>query len=239
MPKPRTSRPPRTPRPRLRRVVAALALGILAPSLTVAVAAPAGASAHPLTGAPAASARTSAVGPTAPTGQPDAAGRSAQAATWRRLNITMQQQQQSNWCWAGSGNTVAAYFGYSYSQNQFCNAAFNRSINSTCPNNQATLGNVQTALDWIGINPGSYVTGYLRYSTVQTEIDADRPVETRIQWSSGGGHMQLIYGYDVSSNWVYWGDPWPSNSRYNWADYAYYVSNGSFSWTHSLYRIGA
>ena len=32
---------------------------------------------------------------------------------------------------------------------------------------------------------------------------------------------------------------WPSNYRYNWGDYNDYVSNGSFSWTHSLYRIGA
>ncbi|MER8182897.1 papain-like cysteine protease family protein [Kitasatospora sp. NPDC094015] len=233
-----------TPRTRLRRAVAALALGVLAPALTVAATTPAAAAqaqpaqsltlqpppaqdlplqVHPAQAHPAQA-------------HPAAAGLSA---TWRKLNITMQQQQQSNWCWAGSGNTVAAYFGYSYTQNQFCNAAFNRSINSTCPNNQATLGNVQTALNWIGINPGSYVTGYLRYSTVQSEIDADRPIETRIEWSSGGGHMQLIYGYDVSSNWVYWGDPWPSNSRYNWADYWYYVSNSSFSWTHSLYRIGA
>ncbi|MFJ1709013.1 papain-like cysteine protease family protein [Kitasatospora sp. NPDC088346] len=235
-----------TPRTRLRRAVAAFALGVLAPTLTVAAATPAGARTRaaevpaptpaPAFGSDAAS------GPTAPTGSTAQAAQTAQTvqtATWRRLDITMQQQQQSNWCWAGSGNTVAAYFGHNYSQNQFCNAAFNRSINSSCPNNQATLGNVQTALNWIGINPGSYVTGYLRYSAVQSEIDADRPVETRIQWSSGGGHMQLIYGYDTANNWVYWGDPWPSSARYNWADYWYYVSNGSFSWTHSLYRIGA
>lgn len=151
----------------------------------------------------------------------------------------MQQQQQSNWCWAASGNTIATWFGYGYSQNQFCNAAFGRSTSSSCPNSQATLGDVQNGLSWVGINPGSYVTGYLRYSTVQTEVNANRPIETRIQWSSGGGHMHVVYGYDTGSNWVYWGDPWPSNTRYNWADYDYYVSNGTFSWTHSLYRIGA
>ncbi|BFV57553.1 papain-like cysteine protease family protein [Kitasatospora sp. CMC57] len=210
-----------TSRIRLRRAVAALALGVLAPALTVATAAP----------APAA---------TIPHAQPTPVTPGAVSTlAARKLNITMQSQQQTNWCWAASGNTIATWFGYSYSQNQFCNVAFNRSVNSTCPNNQATLGNVQTALNWIGINSGSYVTGYLRNSTVQTEIDANRPIETRIQWSSGGGHMHVIYGYDTGNNWVYWGDPWPSNNRYNWADYSYYVSNSSFSWTHSLYRIGA
>ncbi|MFI2349170.1 papain-like cysteine protease family protein [Streptomyces sp. NPDC019443] len=161
------------------------------------------------------------------------------ALAWRRLNIAMQAQQKTNWCWAAGGNTIAAYFGRNYSQNQFCNAAFNRRQGSECPNSQATLGNVQNGLRWAGINSGSYVTGWLGYPTVQTEIDADRPIETRIQWSSGGGHMHVIYGYDTANSWVYWGDPWPSSDRYNWASHAWYVNNSSFSWTHSLYRIGA
>ncbi|MEV6674146.1 papain-like cysteine protease family protein [Streptomyces sp. NPDC051162] len=160
-------------------------------------------------------------------------------AASKKLNITMQAQQKTNWCWAGSGNTIATWFGRNYSQNQFCNAAFNRQQGSECPNNQANLGNVQNALDWAGINSGSYVTGWLRYSTVQGEINANRPVETRIQWASGGGHMHVLYGYDDSSSWVYWGDPWPSNNRYNWASHSWYVNNDQFSWTHSLYGIGA
>lgn len=163
----------------------------------------------------------------------------AQALAAKRLNITMQAQEKSNWCWAAAGNTIARFLGKNYSQNQFCNAAFNRQQGTTCPNNQATLGNVQNALDWAGINPGRYVTGWLRYSTVKSEIDAGRPVETRIQWSSGGGHMHVLYGYDDANSWVYWGDPWPSNDRYNWASHSWYVSNNSFEWTHSLYGIGA
>ncbi|WP_406501712.1 C39 family peptidase [Streptomyces sp. NBC_01590] len=161
------------------------------------------------------------------------------AAATQRLDITMQAQQKTNWCWAASGNTIATWFGRTYSQNQFCNAAFGRAQGYECPNSQATLGNVQDGLYWAGINPGSYVTGWLRYPTVQSEIAAGRPVETRIQWSSGGGHMHVLYGYDDSGSWVYWGDPWPSSNRYNWASHAWYVNNNEFSWTHSLYRIGA
>ncbi|MEV4438767.1 papain-like cysteine protease family protein [Streptomyces sp. NPDC049577] len=157
----------------------------------------------------------------------------------KRLDITMQAQQKNNWCWAASGNTIATFLGRNYSQNQFCNAAFNRQQGTTCPNNQATLGNVQNAFDWAGINHGSYVSGWLRYSTVKNEIDHGRPVETRIEWASGGGHMHVVYGYDDANTWVYWGDPWPSNDRYNWAAHSWYVSNDEFSWTHSLYGIGA
>ncbi|MER6383413.1 papain-like cysteine protease family protein [Streptomyces sp. NPDC001250] len=174
----------------------------------------------------------------APYSAPRAAVHPAVSAA-KRLNITMQAQQNSNWCWAASGNTIASWFGRNYTQNQFCDAAFNRPQGSTCGNWQAALDDVQNALDWMGINPGTYVSGYLRYATVQKEINADRPVETRIEWNSGGGHMHVLYGYDTSANQVYWGDPWPSNYRYNWGDYDYYVNNNSFTWTHSLYGIGA
>jgi hypothetical protein len=167
------------------------------------------------------------------------AHRAAPRAAANSLDIAMQAQENSNWCWAGSGSTIAAWFGRNYSQNQFCNAAFGRPQNTDCPNDQATLGNVQNAFDWMGLNPGSYVSGYLNYATVRGEIDARRPVETRIQWASGGGHMHVLYGYDADRNWVRWGDPWPSNNRYNWGDYGYYVNGSDFSWTHSLYRIGA
>ncbi|GHH35231.1 papain-like cysteine protease family protein [Streptomyces candidus] len=166
-------------------------------------------------------------------------GQSSPLLAAKRLDITMQAQEKTNWCWAAGGNTIAAWFGKKYSQNQFCNAAFGRSQNTACPNNQATLGNVQRGLSWAGVNPGSYVTGYLRYPTVQTEITANRPIETRIQWQSGGGHMHVIYGYDTANSWVYWGDPWQTSDRYNWASHAWYVNNNSFSWTHSLYKIGA
>ncbi|MEV6579392.1 papain-like cysteine protease family protein [Streptomyces sp. NPDC051582] len=175
----------------------------------------------------------------AATAAPTSDAGATSALAYKRLNITMQAQAKTNWCWAASGNTIATWFGRNYTQNQFCNAAFNRQQGYDCPNNQATLGNVQTALNWAGINSGSYVTGWLRYTTVQSEIDANRPVETRIQWSNGGGHMHVIYGYDTADSWVYWGDPWPSSDRYNWASHAWYVDNSTFSWTHSLYRIGA
>ncbi|MGC5346744.1 papain-like cysteine protease family protein [Streptomyces sp. DT171] len=195
------------------------------------------ASANATTAAPpvVATGRSTAPAPAA-VGAPAPAGSLAAA---RRLDITMQAQQKTNWCWAASGNTIATWFGRNYSQNQFCNAAFNRAQGYECPNSQAALDNVQAGLSWAGVRPGSYVTGWLRYPTVQAEIAAGRPVESRIQWSSGGGHMHVLYGYDDANSWVYWGDPWPSNNRYNWASHAWYVNNNEFSWTHSLYRIGA
>lgn len=224
------------PSPRTRRcwavaLAVAASVGLLTPATASAASRPYAAQADS-----SASAR-SAVGGTA-AGTAGGAG-SAAEWTWRRLNITMQAQQMTNWCWAAAGDTVADFYGHDYSQNQFCNLAFGRAVNSSCPNWQATLGNDRQAFDAMGINPGRYVNGYLDYAAITREIDADRPVMSRIQWQSGGGHMLTVYGYDVSKNWVYWGDPWPSSGRYHWATYNYYVDNGSFFWTHSLYGLGA
>jgi len=112
------------------------------------------------------SATLSALASTTPSAPTTVRASAPATLAYKRLNIAMQAQQKSNWCWATS-------------------------------------------------------------------------VKTRIQWSSGGGQIHVLYGYDNTNSWVYWGDPWPSNDRYNWAFHAWYVDNDSFSWTHSLYRIGA
>lgn len=163
----------------------------------------------------------------------------ASAYTYNQLNIDMQAQQNTNWCWAASGDTIAAWYGYNYSQNQFCDMAFGNALSANCPNDQATLADDQNAFGAIGISAGTYIAGTIGYGTVISEVDANRPMMARIQWASGGGHMEVIYGYDQSQNWIYWGNPWPSDYRYNWGTYDYYVSNADFSWTHTLDRIGA
>jgi hypothetical protein len=155
------------------------------------------------------------------------------------LSVTGQSQQKSNWCWAATGNSIAAFYGRTYSQNQFCNLAFGNSQNATCPNNQATLANDQQAFRSIGISAGSYISGTLAFNTLVTEIAAGRPVMTRIGWSSGGGHMMDIIGYDSSDSTLEYYNPWPDDPRYNYSSYTWYRSNSQFTWTHSLYRIGA
>ncbi|MFF6996291.1 papain-like cysteine protease family protein [Streptomyces sp. NPDC008313] len=215
-----SSTAPRPPRRRRTRGTA-LAGCLLATALSLTTA----------SAATAAAPRPAAAGPAAAT--------SAAADGSLQLDITMQAQQRTNWCWAASGATIASWHGHDYSQNSFCDAAFGYSQNTSCPNDQATLANDQRAYDWMGLNPGSYIQGRLSYSGLQNEINAGRPVQTRIQWSSGGGHMEVLYGYDTSRSWVYWGDPWPDDYRYNWSTYGYYSNNPDFAWTHTLYGIGA
>jgi len=169
---------------------------------------------------------------------PLAPAASAAPTSWY-LNIYGQAQQNSNWCWAATGNSIAAYYGYWYTQNQFCDMAFGQPLDWSCANSQATLGNDQRAFSTIGISPGWYISSTLSFSGIVAEISNNRPVMTRIGWTSGGGHMMDITGYDSSDTTIEYYDPWPSDPRFNYSTYWWYRSNSQFTWTHTLYQIGA
>ncbi|MEC3982744.1 papain-like cysteine protease family protein [Amycolatopsis sp. H20-H5] len=149
-------------------------------------------------------------------------------------------QEQNQWCWVASGLTIARTLGYgtSVSQNTFCDYGRGYPAGSQCPNQAGQLTYVQRAYQMLGLSPGS-VTSALSFSSVQSEINARRPIETGIYWTAGGGHAQVIYGYDSASQLMYYGDPWPTSQRYSAMSYSSYVRNGQFQWAQSLYRIGA
>lgn len=151
--------------------------------------------------------------------------------------ITMQAQQKDQWCWAGSGATIADYHGITLSQTKFCQLAHNEG-GQDCANLPGTLADPQRAFARLGFgSPGTYLTSPVSYGAIQAQTASNRPLETRIGWRSGGGHMHVLYGYDNNGGWVYWGDPSPANHRYNWSTYAYYTQNSSFTWTHTLTGI--
>ncbi|MEU6752280.1 papain-like cysteine protease family protein [Spirillospora sp. NPDC046719] len=154
------------------------------------------------------------------------------------LPITQQVQQQDQWCWAASGLTIAKYFGVgNVSQNDFCNLARGYPRGGYCPNQAGQLQWDQRAFQALGLSPG-YVSGPLSFQGVESEIDGRRPVQTGIYWSAGGGHSQVIYGYDPYSRTISYGDPWPSSPRYSEMAYSSYVSNYQFQWGQALSGIG-
>ncbi len=150
------------------------------------------------------------------------------------IGINQEVQQQDEWCWAASGLTIAEYFGHSgISQNTFCDLALGYSTSTACPNEPGQLSWVQNAFSQLGMAPGQ-VTGPLSFQGVTSSIDGGRPIETGIYWTAGGGHAQVIYGYNPSTQTISYGDPWPSSPRYNEMYYSSYVSNSQFQWGQAL-----
>ncbi|MFI1889005.1 papain-like cysteine protease family protein [Streptomyces jumonjinensis] len=152
-------------------------------------------------------------------------------------NINMLKQEKSQWCWVASGLTIAQYHGYGTTQTDFCNRAARYSGGPSCNNQPARLEDMANAWWDLGMSrPGTGLNSAASFNQVSTDVKAYRPIGARIGWTSGGGHMNVVYGYDTSNNTIAVADPWPNTATYTWWNYNDYVNNSSFKWTHS--RIG-
>ncbi|WKX72156.1 papain-like cysteine protease family protein [Streptomyces sp. XD-27] len=154
----------------------------------------------------------------------------------KTLKIDMQKQVRSQWCWDASGVTIAKFWGRDVSQERFCQLAA-QSGWVDCNNQPATLEDMAGGLARLGLSSsGRSLNRNASFSESNAEIAAGRPFAVRFGWRSGGGHMNVIYGYDSTSNMIAVGDPWQTTQTYTWWNYSTYVNNNSFQWTHS--RIG-
>ncbi len=155
----------------------------------------------------------------------------------RQNPIAMQVQEKSQWCWVASGTTIAARLGVTVAQNEFCRMAHDER-RPECADRPGTLGDVRRAFGKLGFSdPGKYVKGRVGYAAVREQTGSGRPVQTRVGWAAGGGHMHVLYGSDLGRKWVAWGDPLLTGNRYHWSTYDFYAGNKSFTWTHTLTGI--
>ncbi|MFJ9645475.1 papain-like cysteine protease family protein [Streptomyces sp. NPDC004244] len=157
-------------------------------------------------------------------------------ATAKSLNIDMQKQVRTQWCWDASGVTIAKFWGRNVTQERFCQLAAQGTW-VDCNNQPATLEDMANGLAKLGLgNSGRSLYRNASFSESAGEIAAGRPFAVRFGWRSGGGHMNVIYGYDSATNMIAVGDPWQTTQTYTWWNYSTYVNNNSFQWTHS--RVG-
>ncbi|MFE1753427.1 papain-like cysteine protease family protein [Streptomyces anandii] len=155
------------------------------------------------------------------------------------LPISMQTQEQNQWCWVASGDTIATYLGYGTDQNSFCDLARGYPTSYQCPNEAGYLSWDQNAFQALGLRSGYETYSPVSFSQIVYDIDNNHPEETGISWTSGGGHAEVIYGYDSTAQTIYFADPWPSDQRYNEMTYSDYSSNYEFYWDDTVYEIGA
>ena len=153
-----------------------------------------------------------------------------------RLNFNMQPQQQSNWCWAATSTSVAAYWdpATTWTQCGVANGELGRA--DCCGAGASGACNVYGFLDTSLTRVGHFdhiVGGTATVSQVSTEIDGSRPVGVRTAWSGGGAHFLCIIGY-LPGNFYGVDDPIYGKSDVSESTFktAY---QGSGSWTHTYY----
>ncbi|MEN6438544.1 MAG: DVUA0089 family protein [Syntrophobacter sp.] len=160
------------------------------------------------------------------------------------LSVPRKIQEHSQWCWAGSSQSVLAYYNSSDypSQCKIANWAWDRTDccgnfvfdwRSACnkPNSLSTGdGSLRAILEHWGVK-SDFINSYLDQSTARTELDAGRPFVMRFGWTGGGGHF--LVGRGMIGNRLNYMDPWPGNG-YTISSYDWVVSASDHSWTHTL-----
>lgn len=121
------------------------------------------------------------------------------------LNLVMEQQAQTQWCWAAVAvSTHRFYGGTTWGQCELVNSVLGYldCCDKPCPElcNQAyRLGDALKATG----NFSYKKDGAEEYSTIRSELEANRPLCARIDWARGGAHFVSVIGYEDSDHGGY------------------------------------
>lgn len=99
------------------------------------------------------------------------------------VDLEVEPQRSSHWCWAAIGVALAAYY-------------HDRRLDQE---SVAGASNVDRPLDKVLEEHGCFghwSMGKPSFERIRFEIDAGRPVCIRIQWYAGGAHYVVIRGCD-------------------------------------------
>lgn len=164
----------------------------------------------------------------------------------RCCGLTVEHQQQTQWCWAGVSNSVSHFYdaGSTWTQCTIVNAELGQT--TCCTNGSTATCNKPWYLDKALTRVGcllSMASGTLSFATVKSLINSSRPPCARQGWSGGGGHFMAIVCYfegllgriagaGSTAKRLRISDPWYGDSV---VDYDVFVSGyqGSGTWTHS------
>ncbi|WP_409493043.1 papain-like cysteine protease family protein [Amycolatopsis sp. cmx-11-12] len=159
----------------------------------------------------------------------------AATAASKQLNYTQQVQQYNQWCWAADGSSIERSQGGTATQAQFCAAGKGTSA-GYCPNQPAQIPEIIRGFRGTGFSAQD-AGGPIGFNSVVAQVDAGILNLTGIYWTSGGGHAEVIYGYDSANQSIMVGDPWPTYQRYQTWNYNQYRSNGQFRWNDTIVNI--
>lgn len=153
------------------------------------------------------------------------------------LNFTMQQQTQSNWCWAAVSASVARFFSSTTTWTQ-CKVANTQLGRTDCCGTGASgpcnvYGYLDKGLDEVG-HFDHMDSGTTAYQTLRDQVRGGKPVGIRVEWSGGGAHFIAAVGADPG-DYVLVGDP--GGGTVSLVPYNTLKTNysGSGTWTHTYY----
>lgn len=161
-----------------------------------------------------------------------AAVRAAAAAT---LPLTMELQEQTNWCWSAVATSTARYYDPQSTWTQCAVVNAELGVAMCCENGGDAACNqpwyLDRALGRVG-RFGVMANSKATWEAVTHEIDERRPLGVRIAWNGGGGHFVVVSGYETGAETIDVRDPWFGDSSVSHAVFPDTYQTGG-SWTHS------
>ncbi len=147
----------------------------------------------------------------------------------------MQQQTQSNWCWAANGASVGNFYwgNGTYTQCGIANACQSKTTCCSNPSGCNQYGYLDQALQ-AARSFDSMAGGTASFAVLQGRVDVGQPVGTRVAWNGGGAHFMMVTGYNNNGNTIVIQDPWYGTSTVAYASYPSSYHGGG-SWTHTYY----
>ena len=163
------------------------------------------------------------------------------------INVPQIKQEQSNWCWAACAEMVFRYYdGAAARQCEFANELFGRteccskpsSPDCNKPCRKEDVSKLYSSKHICSTFVGSVVS----FSKLQSEIDADRPVEVAYFWGDKGetGHLVVVRGWrvDGKEEFVYVNDPGDSPGEDRIVAYSELLAAyGKGNWTYTWIEI--
>lgn len=157
-------------------------------------------------------------------------------ATTHTLNMVERRQEYSNWCWAATTLMIIDYLGtWSPLPSQ---TDIVTTVKGSAVNEGATYQDMTNALSWymVANTPRS---GILSFAEVKEMLSGwYSPIETSIGWVGGGGHAQIIYGYEENGidQGLYVIDPRASGAQRCYYGFNDYQVNDEFYWRYTWYQ---
>ncbi|MBY3465702.1 hypothetical protein HFN80_17080 [Rhizobium laguerreae] len=185
---------------------------------------------------------------TEPRFRPQLTGGAAQRS--KRLALSIDAQEQSNWCWAAVSCSVSHFYDESaWTQCAIANLIWGRgdccggeaSNPSTCNAPWKLDEALSVTSNFVSLVSADLPAPPIAFSAVQREIDHGKPVATRVRWRGGGGHFQAIVGWTLGasgSEYIVISDPIYRETTIRVRDFAARYQAGG-EWTHVYFTTAA
>jgi hypothetical protein len=149
------------------------------------------------------------------------------------MPFPIEQQHETDWCWDAVSVSLERYFdpASTLTQEQFAVKTLGVPLKEA---DEPFF--LSTALADLELLNGDPLDGFLSFSDIQAQIDANLPVCVKIGWNEGGFHYLIISGYGVSpagDPQVHVSDPIFTDFNVTTWDYAAFVFMYSPSYTNA------